>query len=330
MKANTEDAPTRSKQELVQIFNFLYRYVVTLRHRLVDLFDHSPCFVFGLLTKQKKVACSALPHVVLNRLVFATLKRSVFLRAFQSQQEYINMDEFIPLGARAVVPKRMKNSNKINHEKRGKGKKILKGKKMVQREKAKMVKQVKDLEATDQKPSFRIKLIFQQRCPAIAEICKLHPLIRKVSIPKRPPSIRHCYLKFKSAEELEEVRLFLDKKHFEPFHGILRCHKPLPDTLNEIKSSNPELLDQEYLTPVDIKHAKFVHNKKLGATIDVKCNSTARELFLRYGVPLFVKKENQNGGDAPPFTMDEDQNGRCSPSISSSEEEDDMNAPEVY
>lgn len=69
---------------------------------------------------------------------------------------------------------------------------------------------------------------------------------------------RYCLLKFESSEDLEEVRAALHRKHIEPFKGFLKCLKTESETLKEIKMSRPELLNEEYLTKVDVKHAKLV------------------------------------------------------------------------
>lgn len=209
------------------------------------------------------------------------------------------MDNFISLGD-DTPPKKVKNSN---------NKKVKNGNKNLNKTKGGKVKKVnnpkklKKISKDDSEPKYKymMKLLFGQPCPEPSVVRELHPLIEHVIKHPRPPSIRYCLLTFKSAEDLAQVHSALHKKHIEPYKGVLKCLKTQTEIMKEIRASSPELLDKEYLTRVDIKHAKYVHNKDLGATYDVRCNSTARELFVRYGVgvPLISLSEEHDDADVP-------------------------------
>lgn len=88
------------------------------------------------------------------------------------------MEGYMPFSPEAA-PKRLKNIKKNTNFKKGK-----------KSNKGKNVKITDKVEATEQRPSHKMKLLFQERCPEPSEVRKLHPLIQYVFRPQRPPSIR--------------------------------------------------------------------------------------------------------------------------------------------
>lgn len=89
------------------------------------------------------------------------------------------MEEFIPLSSNGAAPKKGKKANKFTKGK--KGKKTAKGKKG---------KNISKLDVTEEKPTYKMRLLFQEPCPAAEDVRKLHPLIQYVFIPRRPASGR--------------------------------------------------------------------------------------------------------------------------------------------
>ena len=144
-------------------------------------------------------------------------------------------------------------------------------------------------------PKYQFKLLFRQRCPKAADVLQIHPGIQSVFVPSRPASVRYCIVKFTSAEKCEEVRSALHGKHIEPFLGKLKCIDTTSNTLSKFNGSEMVMdkIKHKRLHKSEVKLVKIVMNKD--PTEDVKQNSTARELFVRYGVICSSKKKGSPG-----------------------------------
>ncbi|KAJ1528533.1 hypothetical protein ONE63_006939 [Megalurothrips usitatus] len=134
-----------------------------------------------------------------------------------------------------------------------------------------------------------------QKCPKPSIIKNLHPKIAGVQVPKRPPSVKWCMLKFTSAESREEVKQALHMQQAPNIKGVLMCSIPVNETLSAL----PESKTGEGLTTKEVIHTLAVHNQvktPVNVTMDFQINSTERELNVRFGVfsNTPVKRENSS------------------------------------
>lgn len=157
--------------------------------------------------------------------------------------------------------------------------------------------------------NFKLKLQFCERCPEASEISKLHPGIKTVYVPSRPASVRFCILKCKSAKALEEVRKALHRKHVEPYRGQLKCYDTNSKILSKVPGINKQAIKD--MSQPEKKLAKTILNKQLITTQDVLCNSTARELFVRYGITTSGQKieyQQEHSGMVTDNSLSESEN----------------------
>lgn len=150
-------------------------------------------------------------------------------------------------------------------------------------------------DAPSDKYTHKLKLIFRQKCPKPSIIKNLHPKIAGVQVPKRPPSVKWCMLKFTSAESREEVKQALHMQQAPNIKGVLMCSIPVNETLSAL----PESKTGEGLTTKEVIHTLAVHNQvktPVNVTMDFQINSTERELNVRFGVfsNTPVKRENSS------------------------------------